>query len=118
MLDETMDDGYTIVARGVEVRCKSIAQVVVAVEALSGDREVPVARATEPAHDAAAQTANEAIAELFRLDPTPKRPVEIIKALRKQRRVPRSELTYNHVYAMLRYGPYVKDEGKWVMKSA
>lgn len=110
---------YTVVARGVEVRCKNIAQVVVAVEALSGDREVPVARASEThsATEAVVQSANDAIAELFRVDPAPKRPVEIIKALRK-RGVPRAETKYNHVYAVLRYGPYVKDEGRWMMKSA
>lgn len=124
--DTTHDSAYIVLFRGLEVRCETIDHVVEAVRALeplehapvkSGERverEVPVPR-PEPIQFVNASPVATAVYDLFRAEPTWRRPVEIVKAL-KRRRVPGAK--YTSVYAVLRYGDFVKREGRWNVKDA
>lgn len=111
-------DEYTVIHGNTAVRCTSIAQVVEVVRHL--EREVPVATpvAETPAspritvEDIDVRTATQ---QLFAGDRKWRRPIEIVKALRKLG-VPRGDATYNKVYATLRYGPFVYNDGRWNLK--
>lgn len=117
MQDQTLNEEYTVVAKGVEVRCKGIEQVVTAVKALS-DREVPLPLESFARMEAeqraerniAPSPLAQTIAEIMAAAPRPLRPVEVMYAVRK--RGLRSA-NYNNVYAALRYGPFEKAGGRW-----
>lgn len=115
---------FTIMFRDLRVQCDTVAHVVEAVKALSplelGDpveREVPVpmhadAAKLDVAHASPVATA---IYDMFREAPQWRRPIDIVKAL-KRRRIAGAK--YASVYAVLRYGDFVKREGKWNLKDA
>jgi len=105
---------FVVEFRGLKVMCDSVERVVEAVTRLAPlEREVPVPRSAEapqPLEVSGASPVATAIYDLYRETPQWRRPVEIVKALRK-RRVPGAK--YTTVYAVLRYGDFVKREGKW-----
>ena len=109
--------GYTVMYRGIEVKCDSVERVVEAVNALAPlEREVPVPQhASADAASEAPSPVAAAVQELFVREPAWRRPIEIVKALRRQR-VPGTK--YTTVYAALRYGAFVKREGRWNRKDA
>lgn len=117
---------YTVVFRGLEVKCGDIAEVVSAVKALepleqmplrAGDRverEVPVVtRAPAPIAVISTSPVAVAVYDLFRAKPHWRRPIEIVKELKRRRVV---NAKYTTVYAVLRYGDFVKREGRWNIK--
>lgn len=113
------DPGYVVNFRGLEIKCADVDHVIEAVKALMPlEREVEVPTHAEPAQDSApAEPSSIALAvqELFRESPDWRRPVEIVKALRRKR-IPGTK--YTTVYAALRYGRFVKREGKWNVAEA
>lgn len=117
MLDTVQHDpAFVVEYRGLKVGCHSIESVVEAVRALAPlEREVPVPQSAEPITFINASPVATAIYDLYRAEPTWRRPVEIVKALKRQR-VPGTK--YTTVYAVLRYGDFVKREGRWNVKDA
>lgn len=117
---QSHDPGYIVKFRGLEINCADVDHVVEAVKALMPlEREVDVPTHAEPAepaepHEAAPDVAT-AVQALFREAPVWRRPVEIVKEL-KRKRVPGAK--YTKVYAVLRYGGFVKREGKWNVAAA
>ena len=82
------------------------------------EREVPVPTSAE-ARDESISFANPnpiatAVYDLFRETPSWRRPVEIVKALKKRG----TRTKYANVYAVLRYGDFDKQGGKWNLKGA
>lgn len=124
MLNESAHAMYTVTLRGMKVECETVEQVVEVVQALAplqgGDREVAVPTHTETPSPISmldvghASPVTTAVYALFRENPRWRRPIEIVKALRKQR-VPGAK--YTTVYAALRYGDFVKRDGEWNLKS-
>lgn len=108
------DETYTVVARGIEVKCASIAQVVAAVNALTMDREVALPQATRERMEREGDTLDlhSAVEKVVAQAPRPLRPVEVQKAVRKLG-VPARDATYHRVYAQLRYGEFERDGGRW-----
>lgn len=112
-LNET--PAFTIQFRGMRVQCANVEQVVEAVRALSPlEREVsvPIASEARPIADVSASPIAVAVYDLFREEPRWRRPVEIVKALRKRH----IGAKYTNVYAVLRYGDFVKREGRWNLR--
>lgn len=119
MQHTTTEPEYTIEYHGVTIKCQDVESVVETVKALVPlEREVPV-----PTHDDAATDAlpvananpvATAMYTMYRETPTWRRPVEIVKALRKYG----VRTRYANVYAVLRYGDFVKREGRWNVKDA
>lgn len=102
---------FVVEYRGIKVQCDSVEHVVETVQRLAPlEREVAVPQANEPLPIADANPVATAVYDLYRAEPRWRRPVEIVKALRK-RRVPGAK--YTTVYAVLRYGDFVKREGRW-----
>lgn len=117
---------YTVVHGGTSVKCTSVEQVVEVVKRLERDREVPVptpAPVFEREVPVPRKLAvydlplKDAVAEVLNEERVPMRPVELVKVLRK-RGLPKTEATYQRVYAALRYGNFTYDDGLWRLKSA
>lgn len=114
-LNHTEAPAYTVVVQGVKVECVTVAQVVEAVKALSViEREVSPTNQAEPRALAVSNVTpvSKAVYQLFKHEPAWRRPVEIMRALRRLG-VPKTEATYNRVYAVLRYGDFERRDGKW-----
>lgn len=120
----TDNEEYTVVHGHTSVKCTSVEQVVEVVKRLEHDREVPV---PQPVSEREVPTPRklavydlplkDAVTEVFSEERVPMRPIELVKALRK-RGVPKTEATYQRVYAALRYGNFAYDDGLWKLKSA
>lgn len=115
---------FVVEFRGLKVQCSDVEHVVEVVKRiLPLEREVAVPMRAEPPQTIAAQQLTidgaspvaTAVYDLFRAEPRWRRPVEIVKALKK-RRVAGAK--YTNVYAVLRYGDFVKREGRWNTKDA
>lgn len=111
---------FTVMFHGLRVQCDSVEHVVEAVRALAPlEREVAVPTAVEAGTPLTGTGATSpiaiAVSELYREEPQWRRPVEIVRALRK-RRVPGAK--YTTVYAALRYGSFVKRNGRWNTQAA
>ena len=115
---------YTVIHGHTSVKCTSVEQVVEVVKRLEHDVEVPVPQPTfereVPVQRKLAVydlPLKDAVTEVLSEERVPMRPIEIVKALHK-RKMPKSEATYQRVYAALRYGNFANDDGMWKMKSA
>jgi hypothetical protein len=114
---------YTVIHGHTTVKCTSVEDVVEVVKRLEYDREVPVPAPVEREVPVQRKLAvydlplKDAVEEVIADERVPMRPVEIVKLLRK-RGVPKSEATYQRVYAALRYGNFAYDDGLWKLKSA
>lgn len=113
---------YRVEVHGLKVECDTVEQVVEVVRRLERmDREVPLPapqRADTTTIPFAVNGANPvatAIYAMFRETPVWRRPVEIVKALKRKRI---SGAKYNSVYAVLRYGDFAKRNGRWNLKDA
>ncbi len=109
---------FVVEYHGIKVQCDSVEHVVETVKRLAPlEREVAVPEGTTapPIEFANASPVATAVYDLFRETPSWRRPVEIVKAL-KRKRVQGAK--YTSVYAVLRYGDFVKREGRWNTKDA
>ncbi len=113
---------FTVEFRGLKVQCDDVNHVVEAVKALApleyGDRierEVPVPQNDATLDIPGASPLATATYDLFRAEPRWRRPVEIVRELRKRRI---TGAKYTTVYAVLRYGDFVKREGRWNVADA
>ena len=112
--------GYTVRFGDAKIECADVEQVVEVVKAMKPFVEPTVQTYSVTPSVRIARTHNDiqsAAAALFRESPMWRQPIEILKALRK-RGVPRAEATYHRVYAALRYGPFVKRDGRWNLSDA
>lgn len=115
-----LDAAYTIEFRGMRIGVPTIEKVVEAVRAL--EREVPVpvtAEIAAPRRDfvASGDALTTAIYDIFRSEPRARRPVEIVRALKKRREL-KSDATYQRVYGVLRHGDFEKQGSRWMLKGA
>lgn len=115
---------YVIEYRGMRIGVPTIEKVVEAVRAL--EREVPVPLEVGPQDvlqliaprqefEASGDALTTAIYAMFRGDTRARRPVEIVKALRKRREL-RADATYQRIYGVLRHGDFEKRGGRWMLK--
>ena len=119
---EGTQPAFVVEFHGLKVHCDTMEHVVTAVKALAPlEREVPVPMRTdrevavpEPISIVGASPIATAVYDLYREEPRWRRPVEIVKALKKRG----VRTKYPNVYAVLRYGDFVKREGRWNTKDA
>ena len=110
---------FVVEFRGLKVQCRDVEHVVEVVGALAPtEREVPVPQHAELPREtievAHANPIATAVYDVFREEPRWRRPIEVVKTLRKRG----VRAKYTNVYAVLRYGDFVKREGKWNVKDA
>lgn len=117
--NEMREPEFTVEFRGIAIKCRDVEHVVETVKALVPlEREVAIpasAEAHAPLDVPGASPVATAVYDLFREQPTWRRPVEIVKAL-KRKRVQGAK--YTSVYAVLRYGDFEKAGGKWNLRGA
>ena len=115
--NETQVPEFTVEFHGITIKCRDVEHVVETVKALVPlEREVPVpTHAEAPIEFANANPIATAVYDLFRETPSWRRPVDIVKAL-KRKRVQGAK--YTSVYAVLRYGDFEKAGGKWNLRGA
>jgi hypothetical protein len=114
---------YVIEFRGMKIGVPTVEKVVETVRALERevpvptrtDVEVPVPSAPRREFAASGDALTTAIYGMFREEPRARRPVEIVRALRKRREL-RGDATYQRVYGVLRHGDFEKRAGKWVLR--
>jgi hypothetical protein len=107
---------FVVEFHGIKVQCDSVEHVVETVKRLAPlEREVPVPASSEALGVEGASPVATAVYDLFRGDASWRRPVEIVRAL-KRKRIQGAK--YTSVYAVLRYGDFVKREGRWNVKDA
>lgn len=111
---------YRVEVRGLTIACDTVEQVIEVVQRMDRfvDREVPLpAPISEPVvfEVPNANALATAVYGLFREDYRWRRPVEILKALKRKKM---KDATYNRVYAVLRYGDFKQRDGKWNLKDA
>lgn len=114
---------YVIEYRGMKIGLPTIEKVVEAVRAL--EREVPVPRSADLAgmesraerveFVTSGDALTTAIYSMFREEPKARRPVEIVRALRKRREL-KTDATYQRIYGVLRHGDFEKRGGRWMLK--
>ena len=109
---------YIIEYRGMKIGVPSIEKVVETVRAL--DREVPMpvaAEAAAPRREFApsADALTTAIYGMLRGESRGRRPVEILRALRKRREL-KGDATYQRIYGVLRHGDFEKHGGRWMLR--
>ena len=113
---------YVIEYRGMKIGAANVERVVEVVRAL--DREVPVPTRTDvevplpaPRRDfvASGDALTTAIYGMFRSEPRARRPVEIVRALKKRREL-KSDATYQRIYGVLRHGDFEKRGGRWMLR--
>ena len=114
--NETQVPEFTVEFHGITIKCRDVEHVVETVKALVPlEREVPVpTHAEAPIEFANTNPIATAVYDLFRETPSWRRPVEIVKALKKRG----TRTKYANVYAVLRYGDFDKQGGKWNLKGA
>ena len=113
---------YVIEYRGLKIGAATVERIVEVVRAL--DREVPVPTRTdvevplpaarrefEPSGDALTT----AIYGMLRGAERGRRPVEILRALKKRREL-KSSATYQRIYGVLRHGDFEKSGGRWMLR--
>lgn len=108
---------YVIEYRGLKIGVPTVEKVVETVRAL--EREVPVPQATEPRREfvASGDALTTAIYDEFRREPRARRPIELVRALRKRREL-KADATYQRVYGVLRHGDFEKQGGAWMLRGA
>ena len=119
------NEEYTVIHGQTHVKCTSVEQVVEVVKRLEHDVEVPVAPSARVEREVPVPRKlavydlplKDAVVEVLSDQRVPMRPVELVKALRK-RGLPKTEATYQRVYAALRYGPFAYDDGLWKVRTA
>ena len=109
---------YIIEYRGLRIGVPTVEKVVEVVRTL--EREVPVpqtAEAATPRREFAASgdALTTAVYAMFRSEPRARRPVEIVKALRKRREL-KADATYQRIYGVLRHGDFEKRAGRWMLR--
>lgn len=118
---------YVIEYRGMRIGVPTVEKVVETVHALDRgiDREVPVPTRTDVEVPVPATTRHEfaasgdalttAIYNEFRRESRARRPIELVRALKKRREL-RGDATYQRVYGVLRHGDFEKRGGKWMLR--
>lgn len=81
------------------------------------DREVPVPQTTEPRREFApsGDALTTAIYAIFRAESKARRPVEILRALKRRKEL-RGDATYQRIYGVLRHGDFEKRGGRWMLR--
>ena len=113
---------YVIEYRGMRIGVPTVEKVVETVRAL--DREVPVPTRTDvevplpaPRREFApsADALTTAIYGMLRGESRGRRPVEIVRALKKRKEL-RGDATYQRIYGVLRHGDFEKHGGRWMLR--
>lgn len=116
---------YTVELRGMKIQCADIDAVVEVVRKLEPVERAdlaPAPQATPERERITLEVSGNPLAEAvygqFRNNASWRRPAELVRAIRALRdpKLPKKDVTYNRVYAVLRYGDFTKDGGRWNLR--